>query len=248
MLPGPAGGGRRARGARGRARRPCRRPRASPAGPAPAGAPGAVGGRGAVGRRRGGGGVVSDGREAGGTGARGAVTGGRQRRKGTPSSAHLEAELAAARQENAGLRQQVEEQQRRLTEALEQQTATAEVLGVIAGRRPTCGPVLDAVVENTMRLCGADDVVVFRVEGAEVVRVAARGPIVEAGGLVGRAAAAATGLRQQPCGARATLGPRPRPPRAGRRGVRGVAGRGAPPRRTAPCSRRRCWSAAPPWA
>jgi GAF domain-containing protein len=47
--------------------------------------------------------------------------------------------------------------------------------------------VLDAVVENTMRLCGADDVVVFRVEGADIVRVAARGPIVEAGGLaVGR--------------------------------------------------------------
>ena len=71
---------------------------------------------------------MSDGRGAGGTGARGAVAGGRQRRQGKPSYAQLEAALAAARERIVGLEQQAEERERRLTEGLEQQTATAEVL------------------------------------------------------------------------------------------------------------------------
>src|SRR5262249_37243070 len=52
-----------------------------------------------------------------------------------------------------------------LKEALEQQTATSEILGVIASSPTDVQPVLDAIVESAARVCEADDAIVWRVDG-----------------------------------------------------------------------------------
>ena len=50
-------------------------------------------------------------------------------------------------------------------EALERQTATSEILRVIAGSPTEVQPVLDAIAESAARVCGATDAHVYRVEG-----------------------------------------------------------------------------------
>ncbi len=63
------------------------------------------------------------------------------------------------------------------TEALEQQTATAEILRVISSSPTDLQPVLEAVAESAARLCGADDVNIHLVDGELLRLTAKRGSI-----------------------------------------------------------------------
>jgi len=62
-----------------------------------------------------------------------------------------------------------------VTEALEQQTATAEILRVISRSPTDLRPVMEAVAENAARLCDATDAQILRGDGETITLVASYG-------------------------------------------------------------------------
>src|SRR5207245_6314827 len=70
--------------------------------------------------------------------------------------------------ENVRLFTELQARNRELTEALEQQTATSEILRVISSSATELGPVLDTVAANAARVCDAEELGVFQLDGGTV--------------------------------------------------------------------------------
>src|SRR4029453_9035880 len=79
--------------------------------------------------------------------------------------------------ENVRLFKEIQERNVELREALEHQTATAEVLSIISRSPTDVQPVLDAIVESAARVCGIDDVHLRLREGNTMVLRAHFGPV-----------------------------------------------------------------------
>src|SRR5574341_138482 len=78
-------------------------------------------------------------------------------------------ELSRLRKELQLVTEQLESRDLELAEALGQQAATGEVLGIISRSAGDVQPALDAIVETAAKVCGIDDVVLRLVEGEAVV-------------------------------------------------------------------------------
>jgi two-component system, NtrC family, sensor kinase len=87
-------------------------------------------------------------------------------------AATFDDELAELRRINAELRQKLNDYTAERDEALEQQTATAEILRVISGSPTDLQPTFDAIAANAMVLSGSEGGGVFRFDGSLIHFVA----------------------------------------------------------------------------
>ncbi|HKA40811.1 MAG TPA: GAF domain-containing protein [Burkholderiales bacterium] len=79
--------------------------------------------------------------------------------------------------ENVRLFKELQARNAEVSEALEQQTATTEILKVISQSPTDTQPVFDAIAERTARLCEANDVMIRRIDGDVMHVVAHVGPV-----------------------------------------------------------------------
>ena len=76
-------------------------------------------------------------------------------------------ELGQLKEELRRVSEQLESRERELSEVLEQQTATTEILRVIASSQTDLQPVLDKVAETAARLCDAEMAGMGRRDGSD---------------------------------------------------------------------------------
>src|SRR5215471_12115093 len=82
-----------------------------------------------------------------------------------PTYAELRQQLAEALEREKTALKKLQDRDEQLVEALEQQAATSEILGVIASSPTNIQPVLSTIAENAARVCSADDAVIRLLEG-----------------------------------------------------------------------------------
>ena len=78
--------------------------------------------------------------------------------------------------ENVRLFDDVQARTRELSESLEQQTATSEILRVISASPTDVQPIFDAIVRNASRLCGGEYAIVTRYDGGRLHLAAQHNP------------------------------------------------------------------------
>jgi hypothetical protein len=95
-----------------------------------------------------------------------------------PTAARRHRSSAADLQKQLDQRtRELAEGQKHLAEALEQQTATSEILGIVARSPTDVQSVLGAVCQSAARLCEAYDAAIWRPDGDRLLLVAHHGPI-----------------------------------------------------------------------
>jgi two-component system, NtrC family, sensor kinase len=103
----------------------------------------------------------------------------RRRKAATPKRRNGPKAVRRHSSSAASLHKKVALLARERDEALEQQTATAEILGAISRSKSELQPILQSVVNNAARLCRAKQAVIFRLESG-IYRFAAGYSIVPA--------------------------------------------------------------------
>src|SRR5262249_11957948 len=101
------------------------------------------------------------------------------RRKAAARKRGNATKVAVRRSRPAGRETQVARLTRELHEALEQQRATSEILGVVARSRTDAQSVLDAVCQSAAQLCEAYDAYIVRVDGDRALMASHHGPITQ---------------------------------------------------------------------
>src|SRR6266545_7914528 len=88
------------------------------------------------------------------------------------TKAQLAAEVLELRKALAQERAKTAEAEKKLSEALEQQTATAEILRVISSSPTDVQPVFDTIVSSAVRLCDGLFSALFQFDGELIHQVA----------------------------------------------------------------------------